>query len=61
MLPFKPEFFDIFGAIGFIYIIIFSYRVLLGKNVPKWATVALLLIGIIGLLVDSIIVYTFYF
>ncbi|MCH8987122.1 hypothetical protein IIA94_03085 [Patescibacteria group bacterium] len=57
----RPEFFDIFGVFGFIYIVILS---LVGikrpSSIPKWAFIVLLVIGIIGLLVDSGIVYLSY-
>lgn len=55
-----PQFFDIFGIMGFVYIVALALYGLSGKNVPRWALIILLLIGIIGLLVDVLVVYTFY-
>ncbi len=60
MYLFEPQFFDIFGALGFAYIVALSLFVLSGREVSKWTFIILLLIGIIGLLVDVLIVYTFY-
>lgn len=52
------EFFDIFGALGFIYITGFSLWALFQKKeIPRWAIWLLLLVGIIGLVVDTIIVF----
>lgn len=57
----SPEFFDIFGAIGFIFIISLSYYGLTNNGiVPRWAFVTLLIIGIIGLMVDGAVVYFSY-
>jgi mannose/fructose/N-acetylgalactosamine-specific phosphotransferase system component IID len=56
-----PQFFDIFGIIGFVYIIVFSIWVLKTKKpVSVWALAVLFAIGIIGFLVDSAIVYFSY-
>ncbi len=58
----QPSFFDIFGALGFIVIICVALKGLLTSGVlPLGMLVVLLLIGIIGLAVDSVIVYTSYF
>lgn len=56
----KPQFFDIFGFLGFIYIATIAWLLLSGISLPQWAIIILLLIGIIGLVVDGIIVYKFY-
>jgi hypothetical protein len=69
MFLLQPQFFDIFGAIAFIYIIFFSIRGLFGKQIlwgifgkkiPNWALITLLSIGIMGLIIDSLVIYTFY-
>ena len=69
MFSLKPQFFDIFGVVGFIYIVYFSVRGLFGKKIlwglfgkkiPNWTLIILLLIGLIGLIIDSWVVYTFY-
>lgn len=57
----NPAFFDIFGVLGFIYIIIFSWLNLCKKkHTPKWSFWVLLIIGLIGLVVDLIMVYVNY-
>ncbi len=53
----KAEFFDIFGAVAFLYITIVSIFGLLNNGVlPKLLNVILLLVGIGGLIVDCVIV-----
>lgn len=56
----KPEFFDIFGAVGFLYIIILSIFILIKNNLPKWTVIILLIIGIVGLIIDATIVIKTY-
>lgn len=57
----QPQFFDIFGAIGFVYIILFSVWCLKNNRVvPGSALFVLLMIGVVGFLVDSAIVYFSY-
>ena len=57
----QPSFFDIFGALGFIVIILVAIRGLLNSGtLPEWMFVALLLIGVIGFSVDVVIVYKTY-
>ncbi|MDP3784795.1 MAG: hypothetical protein Q8R12_01825 [bacterium] len=57
----KAEFFDIFGALGFLYIVVFSSWLLFVQNFsPRWPVFILLLIGIIGLVVDAVIVHRSY-
>ncbi len=60
MLTLEPQFFDIFGALTFIYIVAFSLLGIFNKKISKWMYFALLLIGLAGLLIDGIIVYNFY-
>lgn len=58
----QPEFFDIFGIFVFAFIAILSIWAIKTKNpIPKRALVILLIIGIVGFLIDSFIVYTAYF
>ena len=52
----KAEFFDIFGAIAFLYIIILSIWSLNNNKLPQLANIILLLIGVVGLIVDLTIV-----
>ncbi len=52
----KAEFFDVFGAVGFLYITILSIFILIENSLPKWAVIILLIIGVVGLIVDSTIV-----
>lgn len=56
-----PQFFDIFGALGFIYVTAFALWVFFRReSPPRWAVIVLFCIGILGLFVDSTIVYQFY-
>jgi hypothetical protein len=55
-----PAFFDIFGVLAFIYIVIFATRGLRGRTYPTWSVVLLIIIGLAGLLVDSVVVYARY-
>lgn len=57
----EPQFFDIFGLIGFIYITFLSLVLLRRIYVKKWMLIVLLLIGITGLLIDGSVVYVYYF
>ncbi|MEK6884334.1 MAG: hypothetical protein AABY22_32180 [Nanoarchaeota archaeon] len=59
-IRFRAEFFDIFGAIVFLYIVILSIWGLINNNMPKLAGITLLLIGIGGLIIDSSIVIRTY-
>ena len=57
----NPEFFDIFGLIGFIFITWLAIHLLTKKQAPpKWASVILLIIGILGLIIDGAIVFINY-
>lgn len=57
----QPSFFDIFGALGFIAIIVAAMLGLLhGGLLPTWMLIAILLIGIAGFIVDAAIVYRTY-
>ena len=53
---FRAEFFDIFGMIAFLYIIISSIYLLITKNISTLFTIILLSIGIIGFIIDASIV-----
>jgi len=60
----QPEFFDIFGLIAFLFIVAFSFWALKvkkpRKRIPRYIFIALFIIGILGVLVDSIIVFINY-
>ena len=57
----KPEFYDIFGIIVFAFITFLASWMLYTKQNPKkWAIIILLIIGVLGLIVDGIIVYINY-
>lgn len=56
----EPQFFDIFGVLAFIYILVISLLGLLGRHIPKRGYIVLALIGFVGLLIDGYVVYTFY-
>lgn len=57
----RPEFFDIFGITVFTFILIIGITSLYSKKkLPKWTTVVLVIIGILGLLVDGMIVFKTY-
>lgn len=60
MFSLAPHFFDIFGFIGFVYIAVISFMFLKKKTPPKWMVIILFLIGVIGLVVDGLIVYKYY-
>jgi uncharacterized membrane protein len=55
----KPEVFDVLGLATFIFIIIISSYSLITKiPLPNWSLIILLIIGILGLIIDGMIVYT---
>ena len=57
----KSEFVDIFGFMAFVFLAITSIYVLKKvKKHPKWILYVILAIGIIGAIVDGIIVYNTY-
>lgn len=60
MFSLEPHFFDIFGFMGFVYIVVISSMFLKKKTPPRWMVVVLFLIGAIGMIVDGIIVYKYY-
>ncbi len=54
----NPEFFDIFGFAGFIFIIFFSLYLLKKNKVPpKLYSIILLIIGILGLIIDGAVIF----
>lgn len=58
----KPEFFDIFGIFVFMFFIAISLWGLFSrKSFPRWILVIILIIGIIGLMVDTFWVYSGFF
>lgn len=53
----NAEFFDVFGFMGFIIILMISIWMLKSKDkLPNWAGVILLSIAILGIIIDGIIV-----
>ncbi len=57
----RPEFFDVFGVFVFAFFIALSlYGMKTKKALPKWTLIVLLTIGILGLIVDGVIVYITY-
>ncbi len=57
----NAAFFDIFGIIAFLIILIIGIKILrTNKRVPQWVGGLLLLIAIGGLMIDSIIVIKTY-
>jgi len=57
----KAQHFDILGTVVFLFITFMSFRSLVGDNpLPEWSLYILLLIGILGLIIDSSIVYNFF-
>lgn len=56
----EPQFFDIFGFCGFIFLILFAVYALIGKKIPKIIYWLIFLISLIGVFVDGLIIYTFY-
>ncbi len=57
-LNINPSFMDIFGFVGFVFIIFFAINLLKRNKIPeKWLTIVLLIIGVLGLIVDGVIVY----
>jgi uncharacterized membrane protein len=57
----KPGFFDIFGIFVFLYIIVISILTLNSNiKLPSWTAYILLIIGILGFLIDSIMVFIKY-
>ncbi len=59
ILP-EPEFLDIFGFIGFIYITVLALMQLQGKKVPKIGFILLLIVGLLGVIIDGLIVYLYF-
>jgi len=60
-MPYPPQFFDILGVFVFLFIAVSAFWSLkTGRSFPVWMIWLLLTIGIVGLIVDGTIVYTFY-
>ena len=57
----RPVFFDIFGIVVFIFLLITGIWMLKKKKIPPtWVSVILIVIGVWGLIVDGTIVYLTY-
>ena len=57
----KPEFFDIFGLIVFVFLFAVGFLMIKKQKLPNWVGFLILLIGILGLIVDGSIVIKTYF
>lgn len=61
LLSLRPEFFDIFGLAVFTFILgVGSFSLISKKRLPKWTAIALIIIGVLGLVVDGTIVFITY-
>jgi len=57
----SPQFFDIFGAIAFLFLIsASSWLIRVNHKAPRWLLIAILILGITGFLVDTYFVTTTY-
>lgn len=57
----RPEFFDIFGVGIFSFIAVIAALALKTQSdIPRWALISLLIFGVLGLIIDSTIVYLTY-
>ena len=52
----KPEFFDIFGIPVFLFVLYVGISLNQNFSIPGWAPIALIIIAILGLIVDSTII-----
>ncbi len=62
----NPAFFDIFGIAAFLIILVIGIvikikRRKLPNNVLDWIAIVLIIIGILGLIIDGMIVFLSYF
>lgn len=56
----KPEHFDLLGVITFLFITIYAgYSLFTGKLPSQGYTIALLVIGVGGMIIDDTIVYKY--
>ena len=61
MYSLSTGFLSIFAFSGFVYISVLGALMLRGVAVPRWAFVILFVIGILGLLLDGVMVYLYLF
>jgi uncharacterized membrane protein len=61
MYSLSTGFLSIFAFSGFVYIIVLATLMLRGMSVPRWAFVLLFIIGVLGLVLDGIMVYLYLF
>ncbi|MDC1205462.1 hypothetical protein N8083_01280 [Candidatus Pacebacteria bacterium] len=55
----EPEQFDILGALAFLFVTIFALVSLFNsKRLPWWSMLLLLFVGLGGLVIDLLIVFT---
>lgn len=57
----RPEFFDIFGLVVFVYLFVVGVLMVKKRKLPDWVGFVILLIAILGLIVDGSIVIKTYF
>ncbi len=56
-----PEFFDVLGFFAFAYVVFVSILALNSKSeLPRLIYIILLIVGLIGIIVDGAIIYTFF-
>ncbi|MEK9161114.1 MAG: hypothetical protein AAB440_03755 [Patescibacteria group bacterium] len=56
----RPEHFDVLGILSFTYILAFAlWAYLTEVSVPDWTLALLAFIGLVGLLIDGAIVFTY--
>lgn len=61
-MKFRPEFFDIFGLGVFTFLIgVSAWGLITGEPLPRVVLLAVLVIGILGLIVDFAMVFRAYF
>ena len=61
MTAMKPQHFDILGVCAFLYVVGFATLELMEPStLPTPALLGLLLVGLAGLIVDSVIVYRYF-
>ena len=57
----RPEFYDIFGFMAFLFIVLVAGRSLIFQQaLPTWTKIILIIISIMGLIVDGIITFNFF-
>jgi len=58
----RPEFYDIFGFIAFLFIIfVVGWSLIFQQSLPLWTKIIFMIIGIVGSIVDGGIIFNFFF